>query len=445
VSIPGHELTVKGPAQPKLSPRQQKAQSQAEQQAQLEIAAAGLTPEEKGIAQARADAAGNLFAFQANMKLYDIIHPEAIAPNATPEAKQARQDHQNFLLEGASKTQNYKPDVQNLTLADGTQISAQWTPNPALPAKGSWQYLNGKNIESSQLDGARIAPKPTTKKGMKYDPQTGEVVDQDTLTRYSVTDVATGTVPPDVVKIFNDAKTTMDDKQKKALELATQRGNALGAGRYGPFIDPNNPTQVIPVSYGEASKRGLHLALGAQYKTMEAMLRSSTSGPIAEQMVQFGTAFQHADLLEQAATDLHNGNNRAINLIKNDWITAFGGETPTDFKVIATAYTREVNKALSSGHVTDAELSEVGATIPQNASLDQIYGAVRAYRKLMQSKIQIRAAQIEAGMQGAPYMGPGAQPPNTGGGRPKGAIGTFPHNGKNYWVDAQGNNLGVAP
>ena len=70
---------------------------------------------------------------------------------------------------------------------------------------------------------------------MKYDPQTGEVVDQDNLTRYSVTDVATGTVPPDVVKIFNDAKTTMDDKQKKALELATQRGNALGAGRYAPF------------------------------------------------------------------------------------------------------------------------------------------------------------------------------------------------------------------
>jgi hypothetical protein len=445
VSIPGHDLTVKGPAQPKLSPRQQKVQSQAEQQAQLEIAAAGMTPEEQGTAQGRVAAAAKLFTFQAEMKMYDILHPEATAPNATPEAKQARQDHQNFLLEGASKTQNYKPDVQNLTLADGTQISSQWTPNPALPAKGSWQYLNGQNIESSQLAGARIAPKPTTKKGMKYDPQTGEVVDQDNLTRYSVTDVATGTVPPDVVKIFNDAKTTMDDKQKKALELATQRGNALGAGRYAPFIDPNNPTQVIAASYGEASKRGLHLALGAQYKTMEAMLRSSTSGPIAEQMVQFGTAFQHADLLEQAATDLHNGNNRAINLIKNDWITAFGGETPTDFKVIATAYTREVNKALSSGHVTDAELSEVGATIPQNASLDQIYGAVRAYRKLMQSKIQIRAAQIEAGMHGAPYMGPGAQPPNTGGGRPKGAIGTFPHNGKNYWVDAQGNNLGVAP
>jgi hypothetical protein len=29
--------------------------------------------------------------------------------------------------------------------------------------------------------------------------------------------------------------------------------------------------------------------------------------------------------------------------------------------------------------------------------------------------------------------------------KPQGAFGTVPHNGKNYWVDSQGNNLGLAP
>src|SRR6202453_892825 len=39
----------------------------------------------------------------------------------------------------------------------------------------------------------------------------------------------------------------------------------------------------------------------------------------------------------------------------------------------------------------------------------------------------------------------GTTPPPVAGGRPKGAIGTTSHNGKNYWVDKDGNNLGVAP
>jgi hypothetical protein len=39
----------------------------------------------------------------------------------------------------------------------------------------------------------------------------------------------------------------------------------------------------------------------------------------------------------------------------------------------------------------------------------------------------------------------GTTPPPTQAGRPKGAIGTVSHGGKNYWVDAQGNNKGVAP
>lgn len=140
VSIPGHDLTVKGPAQPKLSPRQQKAQSQAEQQAQLEIAAAGLTPEEKGIAQARADAAGNLFAFQANSKLYEMMNPRPTDPAEIPEWEKGKRAYQNELLQGMMGIKN-KRNIKMFTVPGSTtpipldQNDPESWPEGAVPYK----------------------------------------------------------------------------------------------------------------------------------------------------------------------------------------------------------------------------------------------------------------------------------------------------------------------
>jgi hypothetical protein len=225
--------------------------------------------------------------------------------------------------------------------------------------------------------------------------------------------------PPEVAQLFNDSKSMMDKKQQNALALANQRGLSFAQNRFGAFVDPNNPTQVIPVPYGEAAKRGLHLATGAQYQTMEAMLKSSTSGPIGNEIGAFSTSLQHADLLGQAALALNNGDIRLLNRLKNDFATQFSGEeAPTDFNTIAGAYTREVTKALSSGHITDAEIAANGLTIPRDASPTQISGAVNAYKNLMRSKINIRLQQIKAGMQGTPFLGvdTGAPPPQGGGG-----------------------------
>jgi hypothetical protein len=239
----------------------------AETQAQLDVAAAPLSPEQAATTKARAEAAANLITFQNSVKLWDSQNPHATAPDATPEEKQSRQDYINSLLQGPmTKAQNYKPDVQSLTLSDGTQVSAQWTPNPSLPSKGKWQYLNGEDIEPSLLSGAKITPKPTVKKGLKYEPTTGEVLDQDTGKRYSISDIANGNVPPDVLKMFNDAKFTMDDKQKKALQLATTRMAALGASRIVTPINPENPSQEIYATAGEAAKKHMLAPGSIEYK-----------------------------------------------------------------------------------------------------------------------------------------------------------------------------------
>ena len=412
VSLGGSEAGPSIPAGPayKVQGPQTPAQMKAAAEAAQLVASGPVSPEQAATQQGRAESAKSLAEFQGNMKLYDQNHPEGIGPTATPEGKQARNEYLNSLIQSPAKA-NYKPDVQPLTLSDGTTISAQWEPNSK-----RWQYLNGEEIPASLLAGAKITPKPVAKKGLRYDAATGEILDQDTQKRYSIADIGKPGTPPEVAQMFQDSKAAMDEKQRKALELANQRGVSLGANRYTGFVDPSNPTQVIPATWGDAAKRGLRLATGAQYKSMESMLDSSTSGPIAEQMVAFSTAFQHADLLENAAKALNNGDTRLMNQVTNDLATQFGDEAPTNFTTIATAYTREVNKALSSGHVTDAELTTVGATIPLNASPEQILGAIQAYRKLMQSKINIRLQQIQAGMQGTPFTGVGTTSPQTPGG-----------------------------
>jgi hypothetical protein len=197
----------------------------------------------------------------------------------------------------------------------------------------------------------------------------------------------------------------------------------------------------------EAQKKGLHRAAGPAYQAEAGMLKASTYGPIGNEIVAFSTAIAHADLLEQAATALNNNETQKLNQIANEAATQFGDPAPTNFNTIANAYTREVTKALTSGHVTDNEIRENGATIPQDASPEQIIGAINAYRKLMNSKIAIRRQQIDAGMTGTPFLGAGATPLPTGtttapSKAPPGAAHIVQHEGKSYYVDKDGNNLG---
>jgi hypothetical protein len=364
-------------------------------QAQQDVAAGPLSPTETAVNTAKASSAGQLAKMQSTIKNLDTLFP-----NTPPETRTKWLNELAQEMTGAKIVpEKYFTQLATTeeTLADGTKKEHYYR-IPMDPLE---------QPEEVDFNGQKMVPKATAQKppkGLKFDQVTGEVVNQDTAKRYSIRDIGKPDTPPEVVKMFEDSKAAMDEKQKNALALAEERGKSYGANRYTGFVDPNNPGAVIPATYGEAAKRGLKLATGANYRTMERMLVSSTAGPIGNEVVAFSTALQHADLLEKAAADLNNGDTRAWNLVKNDLATQFGDEAPTNFNTIATAYTREVNKALSSGHVTDSELATVGATIPLNASPEQIIGAIRAYRALMMSKIKIRAAQVAAGMAGVPFL-----------------------------------------
>jgi hypothetical protein len=73
-----------------------------ERAAQGIAAAAPLSPEQQGTQRGQGQAAEDLAVFQGKMKIYDQQNPHASSPDATPEEKQARQDHINELINSTS-------------------------------------------------------------------------------------------------------------------------------------------------------------------------------------------------------------------------------------------------------------------------------------------------------------------------------------------------------
>ena len=190
-------------------------------------------------------------------------------------------------------------------------------------------------------------------------------------------------------------------------------GNPAAAARMaGPVqvADPNNPGQTKWMTARDAVRMGMAGPGSASVTVPRQVMNWATSGKGGEEINAFNTALQHADLLEQAAVALHNGDQRTLAGLNNRMKTEFGSADVTNFQVIANAYTREVTKMLSSGHMTDQEVAQQGATLPANASPEQIIGAVNSYRALATSKMNMRYNQYQQGLQGKPNF-----PQGTGG------------------------------
>jgi hypothetical protein len=182
-----------------------------------------------------------------------------------------------------------------------------------------------------------------------------------------------------------------------------------GGQRYQPpalaspreVADLANPGQTKIVSGGTAIAQGAAGPGSASVATAKKAAASAVPTNIGNQTVAFNTAMQHADLLQQAVTALNNNDVKALNSLKNRFKTEFGSADVTNFQVIANAYTREITKMLSAGHMTNEEINQQGATIPANASPQQILGALKQYRALAQSKLNMLNQQKNAAVNAA--------------------------------------------
>lgn len=204
-------------------------------------------------------------------------------------------------------------------------------------------------------------------------------------------------------------------------------------------VSPRTPQSVKNAIMAQVFK------LNPTYDTSEFGLESDAakkarSGAWADTRVAYNTAMDHADQLLAAAEAMKNGDTQKLNSLKNYFKTQFGSPDVSNFNAIANAYNHEVTSVVSKGHITDAEVATGHATLPDNASLDQIRGVAAAYKNLMQSKRDEldKVIKAGAGRKADSVLNAGSN----SGGAGEGATATGPNGHKivvkgGRWVDAQ--------
>ena len=205
---------------------------------------------------------------------------------------------------------------------------------------------------------------------------------------------ANGTGPNEGTWLLDKAGNRI--KQISPNSLTMQRGASFAQNRPVVVVDPNDPGNAFYASAGQAINQHLGSPQGADTVAAKSEAKSEVPTKVGDQKVAFNTAIQHAQLLTQAAQALQNGNVQALNSLGNKFSNAFGSSGPVTAQAIADAYTREVTKMLSAGHLTDAEIAAVGGTLdPNRQSPQQVVGVINAYRALAQSKLQQLNKQVE--------------------------------------------------
>lgn len=186
-------------------------------------------------------------------------------------------------------------------------------------------------------------------------------------------------------------------RQTSPNSLVFQRGASFAQNRPEVVVDPNDPGYAYYTTAANAMRNNLPAPQGAGTVAAKAEARSEVPTKVGDQKVAFKTALQHADLLSNAMKALSNGDQQTLNRLKNSFANEFGATGPISAQAIADAYTREVTKMLSSGHLTDSEVATVGKTLdPQRQSLQQVAGVLSAYRALAQSKLNMLNQQADA-------------------------------------------------
>ena len=166
--------------------------------------------------------------------------------------------------------------------------------------------------------------------------------------------------------------------------------------KWSEAVSPRTPQSVKNAIMAQVYK------LNPNYDTSEFGLeqdaaKKARSGAWADTRLAYNTAIDHAQQLLTAADALKNGDTQKLNSLKNYFSTQFGSPDVTNFSAIANAYNHEVTSVISKGHITDAEVAQGHATLPDNASPEQIRGVANAYMNLMQSKRDELDKIIKAG------------------------------------------------
>jgi len=117
-------------------------------------------------------------------------------------------------------------------------------------------------------------------------------------------------------------------------------------------------------------------------------LASTKSGTAGYSLLSAGTAANHLELLNEAATALKNNDVQAMNHLANTLGVQFGKSPAVTFKAIADQVNGEVGKVVAGGSaVHEAELDALRKNLNSDQSPEQVQNVIKSYIGLMDGRI----------------------------------------------------------
>jgi hypothetical protein len=414
-----------------LSSPQQRQEKQASKQASLAAgdqrtaqslaAAAPLSPEQTAVTTANANAAGDLASVQAKIKNLNTLFP-----NATDAQKQTWFNELAQAITGG-KTLAEKYFTQPMTTKD------------AEGKEHYWRVPMDPNMDPEEIDfnGQVVVPKTPPKVNKMT---TGQLLQDSYLASLKLPSSTPWESLTDAQRTgyqlyVNKLKQRASNHQSAITDREGNVHIVDLSGSSGPVEVSPSPTRPSatppPAPHGGAGTAtpkatGSQKAGGSSSKGDRVLdfQKSTPSYTKAKNDVVDATKIASiADQVEKKPNDAFNQKRLAVALER-----ASAGR----FTVQALEYIKQIGWGASIEEW--AAKPTTGALSPElvRQLVDGAHENLNAAKDAMQAAITPTSSDS------------GATPPPSGA-RPQGAIGKTPHNGKNYWIDKDGNNLGVAP
>lgn len=185
---------------------------------------------------------------------------------------------------------------------------------------------------------------------------------------------------------------------------AIAQGIADGSIKWSEVVSARTPMATKQALYSEV--KGIKPDFNSGDASIERdVLKSATSGKIADNLTAFNTAIEHAKQLGTATDALNNGDMPTLNKIGNALGYQFGTDKMTNFNVVKNALAGEISKVFKGGGATDAEIEAVQGPFNSANSPQQLKGAIQQAISLMNSKRDALKQQVDQGRQAKPNFG----------------------------------------
>lgn len=192
-----------------------------------------------------------------------------------------------------------------------------------------------------------------------------------------------------------------------ATKIQPQVARAKSYGMFKP-VTVTNPDGTTRYEWsGNAIESGAETPASLPFKTALAMARYMTSGKGGASLTAYRTAYDHLDLLSEAANALQNGDVQILNRLGNDFKQQFGSAAPTNFDAIKTMLAGEIGNVAKTTGATDQEIAAIRDELNRAQSPEQIQGVIQSNQDLMDQKGAEMLKQYQGGMNAQPVFGHG--------------------------------------